>query len=81
MRGVGINKSVSSLSCDPIAQRTESWDVMFYCVPTQPKKISAVLRKRERRQLFWIFESEHSKNEDSNNIMVFFISLKLYIQY
>ena len=25
---------------------------------------------------FWILESERSKNEDSNNIMVFFISVK-----
>ena len=25
---------------------------------------------------FWIFESERSQNEDSNNIMVLFISLK-----
>ena len=37
--GVGIKKSVGSLSCDPIAQRTEGRDVMFYCVPINPKKL------------------------------------------
>ena len=24
------------------------WDVMFYCVPTQPQKIAAVLRTRKQ---------------------------------
>ena len=50
--GVGIKNSDWSLSCDPIAQRTESQDVMFYCVQTQPKTIAAVFRMRKRQQLF-----------------------------
>ena len=47
-------KNVGSLSCGPIAQRTENRDIMFNCVPTQPPKIAAVLQTRKRRQLFCI---------------------------
>ena len=42
VRGVGVKKKCRQSVLWSIAQRTESRDVMFYCVRTQPPKNAAV---------------------------------------